>query len=168
MPRGKALSSPAEREACSSFHELLVEVCFILKEVPFSGLLRPLGEHHFYSKITDSLRTPVGLLSSIESHTSHGGPLCLQSLGQHTVRYFRRAPFPEHSNSIRTTFLGSPTCPGSLRHCPRLSCPEKTVCLEFIKDLVPEVTLFKEKYSILPCCVAHRARNVRTCLEVRP
>ena len=140
----------------------------MLKEAPFSGLLGPSGEHHFCSKITDALHTPVGLLSSIDSHTTLGGPLCLPSLWQHTVRYFNRAIFPEHSNSIRTTFLGSPTCPASFRHCPRLSCPENTLFLEFIEDLFPEVTLFKEKYSILTCCVAHSASNGRTCLEVRP
>ena len=123
---------------------------------------------HFPSRITEYLQTPVGLLSNIKAHRSLGGPLCMPSDGQHSARSFRRATFREHSNSIRTTVLASPTCPGSLRHGPRLSCHEKARCLEFFEDLVREVSLLREKVSILPCCVAHRTLNVRTRLKVRP
>ena len=44
--------------------------CFILKEVPVSGLLGPSGVHHFPSKISEYLQTPVGLLSNIEAQRS--------------------------------------------------------------------------------------------------
>ena len=44
--------------------------CFILKEVPFSGLLGPSGVHHFPSRISECLQTPVGLLSNVEAQRS--------------------------------------------------------------------------------------------------
>ena len=44
--------------------------CSILKEVPFPGLLGPSGVHHFPSKISEYLQTPVGLLSNIEAQRS--------------------------------------------------------------------------------------------------
>ena len=142
--------------------------CFILKEVRFSGLLGPSDVHHFPSRVTEYRQTPVGLLSNIEADRFLRGPLCMPSDGQHTARYFRRATFPEPSYSLSATFLASPTCPRSLRHGPRLSCHEQTLCLKFFEDLVPEVTLLKEKVSILPCCVAHGTLSVSTCLKVRP
>ena len=92
----------------------------------------------------------------------------MPSDGQHPARTLRRATFPEHWSSLRTTFLGSATCHGSVRHGPRLSCREKTLCLEFSADRVPEVTLLEEKFSILPCCGANGALSESTCLEVRP
>ena len=92
----------------------------------------------------------------------------MPSDGQHTARSLRTATFPEHWNSLRTTFLASATCHGSVRHGPRLSCREKTLCLEFFEDLVPEVTLLEEKVSILPFCVANGTVSVSSCLEVRP
>ena len=72
--------------------------CFILKEVPFSGLLGPSGEHHFGSKITDSLHTLVGLLSRMESHTSHEA-LCVCRVSGNTL-YFTSGGL--HFQSTRT------------------------------------------------------------------
>ena len=92
----------------------------------------------------------------------------MPSDGQHPARSLRRATFPEHWSSLRTTFLASATCHGSVRHGPRLSCHEKTHCLEFFEDLMPEVTLLQEKVSILPCCGANGTLSESTCLEVRP
>ena len=59
----------------------------------------------------------------------------MPSDGQHTAHDFRRATFPEYSNSLRPTSQASPTCHGSLRHGPRVSLPEKRLCLEFFEDL---------------------------------
>ena len=82
---------------------------------------------------------------------------------QHTVRPWRRATFPESSNSLSTTFLVSPTFSWAC-----VSCREETLRLEYFQDLVPEVTLLEEKVSILPCCVAHDTASMNRCLAVRP
>ena len=91
----------------------------------------------------------------------------MPSDGQNPARSLRRATFPEDWSSLRTTFLASATCHGSVRHSPLLSCHENTLCLGFFEDLVPEVTLLEEKVSILPCCGANGTLSVSSCLEVR-
>ena len=48
-----------------------------------------------------------------------------------------------------------------------MSFREKTVCFEYLEDLVPEVTLPEEKVSISPRGVANGTPSLNRCLEVR-
>ena len=98
---------------------------FILKEVVhFGGLLGLSGMHHFPSKFTEYLQTPVGRLSNFEAHwltpphTTPGGPLCVPRDGLHTGRPSRSATFPEPSNSLRTAFRVSATLSWPLCELP--------------------------------------------------
>jgi len=69
---------------------------------------------------------------------------------------------------LKTTYLVSPKCPGSLCQGPRVSCHEKTLCFENVEDLVPEVALLQERVSVLLCCVANGTPSMNTFLEGGP
>lgn len=61
---------------------------FALKEVHVRGLLGPTGVHHFPSKVTECLQTPVGRLSNVEVHwlIPSEDPCACRVLGNHTLR----------------------------------------------------------------------------------